>query len=48
VEREHIVKVLDATNWKVEGAKGAADILGLAPSTLRSRMQKLGIERRED
>ncbi|NWJ40072.1 MAG: sigma 54-interacting transcriptional regulator [Geothrix sp.] len=48
VERDHIIKVLDATSWKVEGAKGAADILGLAPSTLRSRMQKLGIERRED
>ncbi|MFN7956838.1 MAG: sigma 54-interacting transcriptional regulator [Holophagaceae bacterium] len=48
VERDHIIKVLDATSWKVEGARGAADILGLAPSTLRSRMQKLGIERRED
>jgi chemotaxis protein methyltransferase CheR len=48
LERDHILKVLEATNWKVEGAKGAADILGLAPSTLRSRMQKLGIERRED
>lgn len=48
VERDHIMKVLDATNWKVEGARGAADILGLAPSTLRSRMQKLGIGRRED
>ena len=48
VEREHIRKTLEATNWKVEGAKGAADILGLAPSTLRSRMQKLGIERREE
>ena len=48
LERDHIIKVLDATNWKVEGAKGAADILDLAPSTLRSRMQKLGIERRED
>jgi chemotaxis protein methyltransferase CheR len=48
VERDHILRVLETTNWKVEGAGGAADILGLAPSTLRSRMQKLGIERRED
>jgi len=48
LERDHILKVLEATNGKVEGAKGAADILGLAPSTLRSRMQKLGIGRRED
>jgi transcriptional regulator with GAF, ATPase, and Fis domain len=48
VERDHIRKVLEASNWKIEGGQGAADILGLAPSTLRSRMQKLGIERRED
>ena len=48
VERDHIRKVLDASDWKVEGAQGAAAILGLAPSTLRSRMQKLGIERQGD
>jgi chemotaxis protein methyltransferase CheR len=48
VERDHILKVLEAANWKLEGGHGAADILGLAPSTLRSRMQKLGIGRRED
>ncbi len=48
VERDHIRKVLEATAWKIEGAGGAADILGLAPSTLRSRMQKLAVGRRED
>ncbi len=48
VEREHILKVLEATNGKVEGGGGAADLLGLAPSTLRSRMQKLGIGRQGD
>jgi PAS domain S-box-containing protein len=48
VERDHILKVLEAANWKLEGGHGAADILGLAPSTLRSRLQKLGIGRRED
>jgi PAS domain S-box-containing protein len=48
VERDHILKVLEATNWKVEGAQGAASILGMAPSTLRSRMQKLSIERRDN
>jgi len=47
LERDHILKVLEATAWKIEGAGGAADILGLKPSTLRSRMQKLGIGRRE-
>jgi len=45
VERGHILEVLDATDWKLEGRDGAAAILGLKPSTLRSRMQKLDIRR---
>lgn len=45
VEREHIIKVLEQTNWKVSGKNGAADILGLNRSTLRARMRKLGIKR---
>jgi transcriptional regulator with GAF, ATPase, and Fis domain len=44
-EREHILKVLQETGWKVEGPKGAALILGINPSTLRTRMKKLGIHR---
>ncbi|HJV22978.1 MAG TPA: sigma 54-interacting transcriptional regulator [Holophagaceae bacterium] len=48
LERDYICKVLTTTNWKVEGAQGAAAILGMRPSTLRSRMQKLGIERGAD
>jgi PAS domain S-box-containing protein len=44
-ERDHIVAVLDTTGWKLEGPAGAAEILGLRPSTLRSRMAKLGIQR---
>ncbi|MDH3600927.1 MAG: sigma 54-interacting transcriptional regulator, partial [Candidatus Tectomicrobia bacterium] len=43
VEREYILHVLEETAWRVEGARGAARRLGLRPSTLRSRMQKLGI-----
>ena len=43
VERLHIVGVLKATGGVVEGAHGAARILGMNPSTLRSRMKKLGI-----
>jgi PAS domain S-box-containing protein len=43
VERNHIVRVLDQTNWKVSGKNGAADILGLNRSTLRARIRKLGI-----
>jgi len=47
VEREHITKVLEETTWAIEGKAGAAAILGLAPSTLRSRMTKFGIARPE-
>ena len=45
VEREHITRTLEATNWQISGAKGAAAILGMNPNTLRSRMLKLGISR---
>jgi PAS domain S-box-containing protein len=45
VERRHIVSVLRQTNWRIDGAKGAATVLNLNPSTLRSRMKKLGIQR---
>ena len=47
-ERAHIVAVLDSTGWKISGPDGAAEKLGLAPSTLRSRMKKLGIGRDTD
>ena len=47
VERNHILKILEATGWKIQGINGAAKTLGLAPSTLRSRMDKLGIKRPE-
>jgi transcriptional regulator with GAF, ATPase, and Fis domain len=45
VEREHIVAVLHQTRWVVDGPRGAAQILGLHPNTLRNRMKKLGITR---
>jgi formate hydrogenlyase transcriptional activator len=47
MERSHIVSVLKSTNWRIEGPQGAARLLNLHPSTLRSRMQKLGIRRSE-
>lgn len=47
VEREHIIAVLEKTNWKVSGEKGAAKILGLNPTTLEARMKKMGIERKK-
>lgn len=43
--RLHIRYVLEQTKWKVAGSQGAAEVLGLNPSTLRFRMQKLGIQR---
>ncbi len=45
VEREHIKSVLDLCEWRIEGPNGAATILGINSSTLRSRMAKLGIRR---
>jgi DNA-binding NtrC family response regulator len=45
VERAHILRTLAETNWVIHGSRGAASILGINPSTLRSRMQKLGIKR---
>jgi formate hydrogenlyase transcriptional activator len=45
VERNHILEVLMRTNWRIEGADGAAALLNMNPSTLRSRMKKLGVRR---
>ena len=45
VERRHIIRTLEEANWKISGEGGAAEILGLNPSTLRARMRKLGIKR---
>lgn len=46
VEREYIIRTLEQTGWRIEGKSGAAMILGLNPSTLRTRMMRLGIQRR--
>jgi formate hydrogenlyase transcriptional activator len=43
-EREHISKVVKTTNGLIAGEGGAAELLGVPPSTLRSRMKKLGIK----
>jgi transcriptional regulator with GAF, ATPase, and Fis domain len=45
VERNHIIRVLERTGWRISGKNGASGILGLKVSTLRSRMKKLGIKR---
>jgi transcriptional regulator with GAF, ATPase, and Fis domain len=45
VEREHIRSVLDGVGWRIRGTGGAADRLGLKPTTLETRMAKLGLSR---
>jgi formate hydrogenlyase transcriptional activator len=45
IERDHIVAVLNRVKWRVRGLGGAAELLGLKPSTLESRMAKLKIQR---
>jgi transcriptional regulator with GAF, ATPase, and Fis domain len=45
VEKKHIIEALNTTGWQVSGKDGAAEILGINPKTLNSRMQKLGIKK---
>jgi formate hydrogenlyase transcriptional activator len=45
IERRHIVEILKRTDWKIAGDDGAARLLKVNPSTLRSRIKKLGIWR---
>lgn len=46
MEKAHILAVLERTGWRIRGKGGAAEILGLIPTTLDSRMKKLGIKRK--
>src|SRR5262249_39647486 len=48
IERRHIIEMLNRSNWKIDGPNGAAGLLKLNPSTLRSRIKKLGIRRSSD
>ena len=45
VTRQHIIAALEQTGWRVSGPRGAAQLLGLKPTTLEARMKKLGIAR---
>ena len=44
-ERAHILQILEQTHWRIRGAGGAAERLGLKPTTLESRMKRLGLRR---
>ena len=46
IERQNILSALEQSGWKIKGSDNAASRHGLSPSTLRSRMKRLGIERR--
>ncbi|HZC44782.1 MAG TPA: sigma 54-interacting transcriptional regulator [Acidobacteriaceae bacterium] len=46
VDRDHIFRILERTGWRVRGPGGAAEVLGLKPTTLEARMNKLGIARK--
>jgi formate hydrogenlyase transcriptional activator len=45
VAKEHILNVLESTGWHIRGSEGAAERLGLKPTTLETRMAKLGLTR---
>lgn len=45
IERSYALRVLQETDWVIEGKQGAATKLGLHPNTLRSRMKKLGLKK---
>ena len=45
IQREGILHALERTDWRVSGPRGAAAALGLKPTTLESKMKKLGIRR---
>jgi PAS domain S-box-containing protein len=45
VQRQHILTMLNATNWVIDGKNGAAAKMGIAASTLRSKMKRLDIQR---
>ncbi len=45
VQRQHILTVLESTGWRISGPRGAAALLGVKPTTLEYRINKLGIAR---
>ena len=46
-ERENLWIILQKTGWKIKGADGAAELLGIKPTTLISRIKKMGLTRRD-
>jgi transcriptional regulator with GAF, ATPase, and Fis domain len=44
-ERENLLLILQKANWKIKGSDGAAELLGVNPATLLSRMRKWGLKK---
>jgi transcriptional regulator with GAF, ATPase, and Fis domain len=44
-DRENLISVLAKTGWKIKGPDGAAELLGVKPTTLLARMKKMGLQR---
>ncbi|HEV2327342.1 MAG TPA: sigma 54-interacting transcriptional regulator [Verrucomicrobiae bacterium] len=44
-ERDNLLAALKKTSWKIKGASGAAELLGIQPATLKARMKKMGLKR---
>jgi len=44
-ERNNLLTILERTRWKIKGAKGAAELLGVKATTLKARMKKMGLKR---
>jgi transcriptional regulator with GAF, ATPase, and Fis domain len=44
-ERHAILKALETSGWRISGSGGAADLLGLKPTTLHAKMKRLGVRR---
>jgi transcriptional regulator with GAF, ATPase, and Fis domain len=45
IEKDHIIEVLNSTNWRLGGKGGAAELLGLKRTTLHTNMNKYQIAR---
>jgi transcriptional regulator with GAF, ATPase, and Fis domain len=46
LERQNLIAALESSDWKIAGDNGAAQLLGIKPTTLSSRLKALGIERK--
>jgi transcriptional regulator with GAF, ATPase, and Fis domain len=44
-ERENMLVILEKAHWKIKGADGAAELLGVKPATLKARIKKMGLKR---